>query len=393
MSSVSVVICVKNKKYELRKSLNSLFEQTVYPEEVIVVDASTDNSTKDFVKDELTVGQKYILLPSKDGEALDDVSLFEIGLKEASSDYVLFFAAGDLWEKDKIELVKKHLDKNPGTDICLSSFKQTVRFEQEEFLVDDLRLLVDGHGVFFLFWLAPSAFAVRTRIASVLPAMPVGELKALNFLFIPQSLSLHYYGAQKDFIAMEKSYWERCFSRIQKMNAVKEAVLFCMSFFRTNCKSVEVFESFCQNVGLPQEEAQALRPLFKSDVQIATDRKQQNYLLMRDWLELKISGRSVGDKLLEKGFSSVLIYGAGKHGSILFNDLKGSIVKVLAWLDKNTEKKDCMGLPVFSPKNLPAGFDKKLPVIVTPYLEFDVIKQELESFGFKNCVSLKDMIV
>lgn len=95
---------------------------------------------------------------------------------------------------------------------------------------------------------------------------------------------------------------------------------------------------------------------------------------MRDWVELRQSGTGFAEKLLEEGISTVAVYGTGKHGKMLYNELKGTDVRVSCWIDKKGVGETLEGQPVI-------GTDVELPqvdaVIVTPYREFRSIESSL----------------
>ena len=51
LESISLVICTKNRCYDLKECLDSIARQTIFPEELIVVDSSTDRMTEQLIED------------------------------------------------------------------------------------------------------------------------------------------------------------------------------------------------------------------------------------------------------------------------------------------------------------------------------------------------------
>ena len=68
----------------------------------------------------------------------------------------------------------------------------------------------------------------------------------------------------------------------------------------------------------------------------------EQYAYMHDtlmkWLKNKISGKSLGQRLLEMDISKVAIYGANELGKMVYNDIKESGVLVECFVDKNADK-------------------------------------------------------
>lgn len=401
MPKISAVICVKDQKYELKKSLRSIFSQSLPPDEIIIVDASCDDSIRNFVKNDLSGKEKYISLNAMEAAGYDERALFEIGLKNAECDFAAFLVAGDEWMDGKIECVKNLSFQNPDAVFFVSSFFQRARLSDLEIHADELCYNSDGLDALFFLWFAPSAVVVKRTAFFALSAFSAQEIGSLKPCFIPQFLSMNYYGAQKDLLLMERFFWRANYDKILKLKIIKRTVAFCVRLFHDSDVSKESLEAFAKNVELPLEMAFEIAELLPEvcaiqEAKIQANKNRQNYLLMRSWLEMEVSGRSVSDNLSKRGFSSVVIYGAGKHGGILFDDLQKSKVKILACIDKSSAKKDFHGLPVYTLQDLSnASLAAELftaCVIVTPYLEFDSISKELENLGFKNIVSIKDIV-
>lgn len=115
--------------------------------------------------------------------------------------------------------------------------------------------------------------------------------------------------------------------------------------------------------------------------------KKSFYYVMRKWLELKMAGKSLAAWLLAQGDKSVAVYGAGKHGELVEQDLANSDVHIAYWIDRR-ELKDSKK-SVYSPS---ASLPPADAVIVTPYLQFDDIKASLAGKISSPILSLEDII-
>jgi glycosyltransferase involved in cell wall biosynthesis len=117
MSTVSVIIPVKNRAALLRKTLDNLLAQSHKPEEIIVVD---DHSTDDFklvIFDYIT---DCIFLNNK-GEGPGAAR--NLGLSVATGKYIQFFDSDDLLTQGKIEAQVQALE-NSGADMAYGPYVQ-----------------------------------------------------------------------------------------------------------------------------------------------------------------------------------------------------------------------------------------------------------------------------
>jgi len=102
---VSVILLTKNSSETVQKSIESIFQQTRQPDEVVVVDGNSNDATLDIVK-------KYpVKLISEPGLGFGHAR--NLGVQNASGD-ILFFTDSDCYaEADWIEKTLPHFDSNP----------------------------------------------------------------------------------------------------------------------------------------------------------------------------------------------------------------------------------------------------------------------------------------
>lgn len=103
-------------------------------------------------------------------------------------------------------------------------------------------------------------------------------------------------------------------------------------------------------------------------------------LLVR-WMSNREQNIGVEDYLLERHIGSVVIYGAGKIGNLVFDELnKSGKVLVKGFVDKNLKSIDSK--IIVSPQEIKEFGDVEA-IIVTPIMDFFRIKKELS--GYKEC--------
>jgi len=115
---ISVIIPLFNKKDTIIKALESIFNQTVQPLEIIVVnDGSTDGSVElvEQVKHPLTrlINQKNA-----------GVSIARNrGINEAKGDWIAFLDADDFWDNDFLETINKLSNKYPSASVLITKYR------------------------------------------------------------------------------------------------------------------------------------------------------------------------------------------------------------------------------------------------------------------------------
>lgn len=114
-----------------------------------------------------------------------------------------------------------------------------------------------------------------------------------------------------------------------------------------------------------------------------------NYFKVMDrWMLLKETNNNPSDILGKMGYNNVAIYGMGKLGQHLLEDLKKTDVKVKYGIDKKVDSIS-LGLDI-----LPVSSD--LPyvdaVIITPVYDFDNIEKELKGKINFPLLSLEELL-
>lgn len=119
--------------------------------------------------------------------------------------------------------------------------------------------------------------------------------------------------------------------------------------------------------------------------------------VIEQWLANKILHKEIGDYLMqEQNLKEIAIYGAGKYGELLYDDLtENSHIKIDYFIDLNADSL-YYGIDDMDILNLEEL--KKAPpvdaIIVTPYQKFEFIKRDLESIldYDVSIISLDDII-
>ncbi len=110
MPGISVIIPLYNKSPHIRKTLESVFAQSVPPHEIIVVDdGSTDGGA------EIVAGLEHPRLQLVKQANLGVSAARNTGIKQATGDYVAFLDADDTWEPFHLEELARLITVHPGS--------------------------------------------------------------------------------------------------------------------------------------------------------------------------------------------------------------------------------------------------------------------------------------
>ena len=103
--NVSVVIPAFNAAQTIRRALQSVDAQTLRASEVIVVDNGSSDNTTTIVH--AVCPRARVVVEPKQGAAFAR----NLGIEEASCDWVAFLDADDRWDADKLEKQVARLDR------------------------------------------------------------------------------------------------------------------------------------------------------------------------------------------------------------------------------------------------------------------------------------------
>ncbi|WP_163195543.1 glycosyltransferase family 2 protein [Clostridium thermarum] len=112
MDKVSVIIPTYNRDKTIERAIKSVLNQTYNNIEIIVVDDNSSDKTCDIVNSIDDDRIKYIKLNSNMGACYAR----NVGIKQASGNYIAFQDSDDSWHKDKLEKQIKYLKDN-GFDV------------------------------------------------------------------------------------------------------------------------------------------------------------------------------------------------------------------------------------------------------------------------------------
>lgn len=371
MQKISVVVTTYNRRYEVRRALDSIYAQTVKPYEVILVDDCSTDGTREYVESFYFEGLRYFELSERKGPG----AARNYGIKQAQGDYIAFLDSDNEWDKTKIEEFSKVLnDTDSDWDVVYSKYKKHVNFEIE-ILPKDLGTAdavlrnevwlhnpVDASsGVYKKSFLEETGFFAEDRMTNIDWELLLrgSKKRKLRMKKVDKVLTENWtmFDGITENKELERAERKRIFSE------------YANEFFAVLTENNREME---EQYNADREHYQAVEARY----QALLARKDSFYQLMSKWMKLKLEGGSLAEKLVQRGIAKVAIYGAGKHGMFLYQDLQESEVQVAYFIDRNKDTLQDKTVPVYTSEEELPPVDA---VVVSPYLEFEVIKQDLES--------------
>ena len=116
---------------------------------------------------------------------------------------------------------------------------------------------------------------------------------------------------------------------------------------------------------------------------------QSYYYLFGSWMVLRNKGRTLAEYFENHDFRNVAIFGMGRLGICLYEELKESTIHVKYAIDRNAASFSYMNLKVIPPEDYLEAVDV---IVVTRFIEYNKIVEELRKKTSWQVVSLEDVI-
>lgn len=117
----SVILCTYNGKEYILEQLDSLKNQSLQPDEVIITDDKSTDETATIIKDYIKQYKLDNWKLSINEENKGFRKNFMDSIRECSGEYLFLCDQDDIWNQDKISSMTKAMDENPKIDLLVSS--------------------------------------------------------------------------------------------------------------------------------------------------------------------------------------------------------------------------------------------------------------------------------
>lgn len=119
------------------------------------------------------------------------------------------------------------------------------------------------------------------------------------------------------------------------------------------------------------------------------DKFKGYYNMLNQWLMLKQEGKNLESYFKANHYKTIAIYGMGEMGNRLYDELKGTDIKIKYAVDKNSAS-TYSELDVVDPED--CAFEDVDCIVVTATFAFDEIAEKLEKEVSFPIVSLEDVV-
>jgi hypothetical protein len=113
------------------------------------------------------------------------------------------------------------------------------------------------------------------------------------------------------------------------------------------------------------------------------------YHLLASWMRLRISGRTLAEYFADHQFKTVAIYGLGRLGVCLREELRQSGVDVRYGIDLRAQHFSYLDIKVVSPDSPMEPVDV---VVVTPFFEAGKLIEDLQGRSPSRIITLRDIV-
>lgn len=120
MRKIGVAMCTFNGEKYLKEQLDSILNQTVKVDEIIVCDDKSTDKTLEILE-EYSKNNPAIFKVFKNETTLRSVKNFENAISLTTSDYIFLSDQDDIWKANKVEKTVHFFDNNPDLDAVFSN--------------------------------------------------------------------------------------------------------------------------------------------------------------------------------------------------------------------------------------------------------------------------------
>lgn len=118
---ISVALCTYNGQQFIKKQLDSIINQTISVDEIVICDDGSTDSTISIVK-EIASTQKNIAFQIIINETNIGVrNNFEKAVRLCKGDYIFLSDQDDVWYSEKVETIMSFFYQNPNKDVVMSN--------------------------------------------------------------------------------------------------------------------------------------------------------------------------------------------------------------------------------------------------------------------------------
>lgn len=179
MKKISVAICTYNGEKFIREQIDSILNQSVKADEIIICDDGSTDKTQQILAEYQNKFPEVFKIYINEAN-LKSVKNFEKSISLCTGDIIFLSDQDDIWENNKVEVFTEYLNKNHHADVLCSN----------GFIIDENGLKKDQYTV----WDVPGFLAENKKeidyfkIFSTIGNFATGASMAIRTSFLDQIL-------------------------------------------------------------------------------------------------------------------------------------------------------------------------------------------------------------
>ena len=135
---ISVALCTYNGELYIKKQLDSILNQTIPVDEIVICDDGSTDSTIDIVEEFASIQKRIAIQIVKNEKNTGVRNNFEKALNLCNGDVILLSDQDDIWFPQKVEIIINFLRKNPDKDTVISN---AILIDNNDEILSDKTLL------------------------------------------------------------------------------------------------------------------------------------------------------------------------------------------------------------------------------------------------------------
>lgn len=124
---ISVVMCTYNGGKFIQEQLQSILDQTLLPDEVLILDDGSTDDTEQICCDFIDKNKLFNWTFKRNSQNLGWANNFMNGFHKAQGDIIFPCDQDDIWEPDKIEKMSSILIKNPNIALLVGNYRKMIQ--------------------------------------------------------------------------------------------------------------------------------------------------------------------------------------------------------------------------------------------------------------------------
>ena len=117
---ISVAMCTYNGAKFIKEQLQSILNQELCVNEIVVCDDGSNDGTIDIVKQVVLMHPEICWIIQQNISNLGVTKNFEKAISLCTGDYIFLSDQDDIWHRDKTKVIIDFFDENPGCDVVFT---------------------------------------------------------------------------------------------------------------------------------------------------------------------------------------------------------------------------------------------------------------------------------